>query len=1512
MDFMNKTGADQDLNKYLPFCRSKVWDSDITWNTEYPDFTSCFKFTLLIYIPAGILFIGFPFEINKCLTSRHRLIPWGFLNISKIILVSIQIVLAVFELGLILGPGIKQTQLEVSMIVAPVLKIICYSGVIALILLARVKGQVSSGVLFLFWSSLIFTSIPGFRDAIQTMLETERVENSVVMLSLTVIFQYIITVSLFISSFWADQRPKYIDLDDDIDNITPEVFASFPSKLVFYWFETLVRIGWKRVILPEDIWGLKMEDRSKTIVSRWEKFWKPYDQTLTQSKYPSVLVVLVKCYGWDYIPGTLCYLIYCIALFIPPQIVNYIIGFIESDEPFWHGYFYVAVLGIFSFISLVFNHQSWYRQQSIGLRVRTALTAAIYRKSLKLSCGAKNQIPTGETLNMMSIDTQKFYEFVSYINFMWANPLQIILCIYFLWGILGPSSLAGVAVLVMLIPINSYIGRKMNHYQKLQMKKKDQRTKFLDETLNGIKVLKLYAWESSFKQKLLRIRDSEVQSLKKVAFFDAITNFLFICTPFLVAISSFTVYVLVDENNILDPQTAFVALTYFNLLRQPLSKIPMLILLIVQCNVSTKRINKFMNNEELDPLNVTHDEGFDHPVFAEQADFTWDDESKPNLKGISMRVEEGSLVAVVGQVGSGKSSLLSAMLGEMKRVRGAMNLKGKVAYAAQQAWIQNSTLQDNITFGKRFNKDLYDRVIESCALKQDLEMLPGGDQTEIGEKGINLSGGQKQRVSIARSVYSNGSLYLLDDPLSAVDAHVGKHIFKKVIGPKGLLKNKTRVLVTHGVSFLPVVDKIFVMKDGEITESGSYKDLLDKKGAFADFLIQYLTNNEDSENPETETELLDLKFELENTIGKKTLETRLSKERSEKSSLNSQISSLTALESPAKHTSENITNKANFSQLENLKNVGKDLIVTEKTEVGNVKFSIYSYYARSIGYAATIAILVCFTLNQGFAVGSNLWLSRWSNDIRAANDTRLRNMYLGVYGALGVLQSVFVLIGTLLFLIFSLEASKLMHNSMLERILKAPMSFFDTNPLGRILNRFSKDIDAIDSTLPTFVRSWINQLLSAIGTVIAVVFAIPVFILVFIPLVILFVILQKSYITTARQVKRIDSISKSPIFNHFGETLSGSATIRAFDKIEQFELDNQRHIDYNQMFTIPSYLSNKWLGIRIETLTGIFLTLVALFSVIFKGKIDPGLVGLSLSYAVSLSAVVYFLVRDSGDVETNMVSVERIQEYQEVPQEAPFDIPENDPEPEWPEHGEVWFDNYQTRYREGLDLVLKGIDCHILSGEKVGIVGRTGAGKSSLTLALFRLIEPSGGSILIDGIHISQLGLSKLRSRITIIPQDPVLFSGTIRSNLDPFQQFTDSKVWKALEQTNLNEMVSRHQKKLEFEVSQGGENLSVGQRQLICLARALLRKTKVLVLDEATAAVDLETDDLVQATIRSEFVDSTVITIAHRLNTILDSNRVMVLDAGKIAEFDSPQNLMKDTSSIFYGMAKNAGLVAD
>lgn len=533
--------------------------------------------------------------------------------------------------------------------------------------------------------------------------------------------------------------------------------------------------------------------------------------------------------------------------------------------------------------------------------------------------------------------------------------------------------------MVLMIPMNAFVGSKMKTYQRDQMHNKDRRTKLMDEVLNGIKVLKLYAWEPSFSYQLLRIRDNEIKSLKKAAYMNAFTTFLWTCAPFLVALASFTVYVLIDEANVLDAQTAFVSLTYFNLLRAPLNLIPMLIVYVIQCSVSLKRVNKFMNAEELDPMNVTHDEDFSSPVFCEHAEFTWEDADKPSLTDVSMKVEEGELVAVVGHVGSGKSSLLSALLGEMQRIKGAVNVRGKVAYAAQQAWIQNATVQDNITFGKRLNKELYRRVVEACALAPDLEMLPGGDQTEIGEKGINLSGGQKQRISVARSVYSNGSLYLLDDPLSAVDAHVGKHIFEQVIGPQGLLKNKTRVLVTHGVSFLPLVDKIFVMKDGKVTEEGTYRQLLDQKGEFADFLVQYLSNQDDpAPDPETESELEGLKEELEATLGKKKFERQMSKALSQKST---NRSGLTAIDrEPARQEgvgSKETQSTIETENIETVKNVGTDLIESEKIEIGGVKWAVYSYYSKSVGYGASAAAILFFCIYQGFSVGANIWLSRY-------------------------------------------------------------------------------------------------------------------------------------------------------------------------------------------------------------------------------------------------------------------------------------------------------------------------------------------------------------------------------------------------------------------------------------------------------------------------------------------------------------------------------------------------------
>jgi len=590
---------------------------------------------------------------------------------------------------------------------------------------------------------------------------------------------------------------------------------------------------------------------------------------------------------------------------------------------------------------------------------------------------------------------------------------------------------------------------------------------------------------------------------------------------------------------------------------------------------------------------------------------------------------------------------------------------------------------------------------------------------------------------------------------------------------------------------------------------------------------------------------------------------------------------------------------------------GQVLIEKEEMEVGGVKWGVYSYYATSIGILATLAIIVFYLGFQGFQVGSSIWLSQWVDDPLASTDDAVRNMYLIVYALLGIFQSIAIMIATILFSVYTLDAARKLHNTMLLRIMRGPMSFFETTPLGRILNRFSKDVDVCDVVIPNNLRGLLGTMLNVLGTIIVIVFAMPIFLVIVIPIAIAYYFLQKFYVATARQVKRMESITRSPIYIHFSETITGGPTIRAYSRTPAFVKENERRIDKNQMCYYPSICANRWLSIRLECIGNLIVMFASLIAVLSRGTIDPGVVGLSLSYALNVTGALNQLVRMTTEVETNMVSVERIREYQQTPQEAPFDLPENDPPKEWPEHGVIEFEKYETRFRPGLDLVLKGISCKILSGEKIGIVGRTGAGKSTMTLALFRILESSGGSISIDGVNISQLGLQKLRSRITIIPQDPVLFSGSMRLNLDPFENYSDIEVWRALEHAHLRTFVTALPDGLQHIVSEGGTNLSVGQRQLICLARALLRKTKVLVLDEATAAVDLETDDLVQATIRAEFLDCTVLTIAHRLNTIMDSNRVVVLDQGKVIEFESPASLMAKTDSVFYGMAKNAGITS-
>jgi len=590
-----------------------------------------------------------------------------------------------------------------------------------------------------------------------------------------------------------------------------------------------------------------------------------------------------------------------------------------------------------------------------------------------------------------------------------------------------------------------------------------------------------------------------------------------------------------------------------------------------------------------------------------------------------------------------------------------------------------------------------------------------------------------------------------------------------------------------------------------------------------------------------------------------------------------------------------------------LTNQTNAIITEEKSETGRVKRSVFYTYAKSLGLVSTILVFFFGFCGEGFLIGSRMWLAKWSSDTNITVPER--DLYLIVYSVIGVSQGIFIWMENLLLAWCSVKASKALHDNLLESTLRCPMSFFETTPMGRIVNRFSKDIHTIDEMIPNSFKSFISTFMTMIGTIFVISYSTPVFLAVLLPIALTYFFTQRFYVATSRQLKRIESVKRSPIYNHFFESINGASTIRAFGYKDKFIEENIRKVDIDQSAWFPALCSNRWLAMRIE-LCGNFITFfAALFCIIRRGEISPGIAGLSISYALQVTQTLNWLVRMTSELETNIIAVERVKEYIDTPNEASWQINETKPDSSWPQSGEVEFTDYSLRYREGLDLVLKDICYKVKPNEKVGIVGRTGAGKSSLTLALFRIIEASGGNIIIDGIDISKLGLKDLRSKLTIIPQDPVLFSGTLRFNLDPFNAYSDADIWRILEVSNLKTFVGGLAEQLEYEVIESGDNLSVGQRQLICLGRALLRKTKILILDEATAAVDMETDALIQETIRREFQDSTILTIAHRLNTIIDYDRILVLSAGEVAEFDTPQNLLDDKSSMFHIMAKDAGL---
>ncbi|XP_045924008.1 ATP-binding cassette sub-family C member 3 isoform X3 [Micropterus dolomieu] len=1380
----------------------------------------------------------------------------------------------------------------------------------------------------------------------------------------TFYFYFSMVVCELILCCFNEKPPLFSSVVTD-PNPCPETTAGFLSTMTFWWFTSMAIKGYKMPLEDKDLWSLNQRDSSKVMVPKllneWEKeqakakakseqnlsrqavYSKPAPSTTNHvgggggggggesspeevevllskekaaSQQPSFLRALIRAFGPYFLIGSAFKLLQDVITFVNPQLLRLLISFTkEKDVPDWWGYSLAFLMFFTAFMQTLVLHHHFQYCFVTGMNVRTAIIGAIYRKALVITNAAKRSSTVGEVVNLMSVDAQRFMDLTTFLNMLWSAPLQIMLALYFLWQNLGPSVLAGVAVMIMLIPFNAVIAMKTRAYQVEQMQYKDSRIKLMSEILNGIKVLKLYAWENSFKDKVLAIRQKELNVLRKTAYLGALSTMAWTSAPFLVALTTFAVYVTVDENNILDAEKAFVSLSLFNILRFPLNMLPQVISSIVQASVSLNRIQNFLSHDELDPNSVDRKStAAEFAVTVVSGKFTWAKEDPPVLHNINIMVPQGSLLAVVGHVGCGKSSLISALLGEMEKLEGEVSIRGSVAYVPQQAWIQNATVRDNILFGNPYNEQKYRRVLEACALTLDLEVLPGGDMTEIGEKGINLSGGQRQRVSLARALYSDADVYLLDDPLSAVDAHVSKHIFDKLIGPEGVLQGKTRILVTHGISYLPQVDNIIVMVEGRVSEMGSHQELLKQNGAFAEFLRNYTLEDIIEEDETTESIIEDGEMFPDDALSNHT--DMVDNEPVVNEARRQFIRQISIISADGENPRTRSVRRHGCSQRKHSESQEKKkprelekLIQAEIAETGRVKTKVYLEYAKAVG--ALLSVFICFLYGcqNAAAIGANIWLSQWTNDASTNQTKENVHMRVGVYAALGIAQGVLLLVNCLLCRAYSmLQAAKLMHHNLLQGVLRAPQAFFESTPTGRLLNRFSKDIDTIDSHIPDNIDIWMRTFWYTLNVLLICSALTPMFLIVIVPLMVFYWWVQRFYVATSRQLKRLESVSRSPIYSHFSETVTGSSVIRAYGRHSTFVLMSDKRVDDNQKSYYPGIVSNRWLGVRIEFIGNCIVLFAALFAVTGKESLNPGLVGLSVSYALQVTMSLNWMVRMSSDLESNIVAVERVKEYSETKPEAPWEVEDKKPPPEWPMEGNVEFRDYSVRYREGLDLVLKKLSLSVKGGEKIGIVGRTGAGKSSMTLCLFRLLEAAAGEITIDEVKISEIGLHDLRSQLTIIPQEPVLFSGTLRMNLDPFERYSDDELWKALEHSHLHRFVSNQPAKLDLECSEGGENLSVGQRQLVCLARALLRKTRILILDEATAAIDLETDDLIQSTIRTQFEDCTVFTIAHRLNTILDYTRVLVLDKGQVAEFDTPSNLLSKRG-IFYGMAKDAGL---
>lgn len=1387
------------------------------------------------------------------------------------------------------------------------------------------------------------------------------------------------------------------------------------------------------------------------------------------SRQPKLIRALYELYGTKYILIGVWKLIWAACTWAGAYyFLRVSIEFLEQAMPTRTGHLYAMGLLLTSLGSSIAIHQLYGQCTALGIQVKASISVLIYRKALVL---ARIRGGAGEIINIISTDVARIVEAVTNFHFLWSAMVETILILALAFPTVGwAAALTAVVLVLVVLPIQVYLGRITSNIQIEQTAVTTERVHLMSEILTAIKLIKFYAWEAPFQEQVNQVRARELALFKKNLQVKAINMAVVFALPVIVAVSSLAVYNS-KRSGPIDSSVVFTALSIFNTLRYPFLMLPIAVKSTSGARLALRRLDDFLTQPEVEPLkeySVT--EGGDTAIELVDGEFTWDgDDNGPALQGINLKVKRGEVVAIVGDVGSGKSSFVAALLGQIRQTGSGPKLKlyGKSSYVPQEAWLNNLTLRENIVFGKDFEEERYNTTVKVCALERDLTLLAHGDQTEIAERGANLSGGQKQRVSLARAVYHKSDIVLMDDPLSAVDQNVGKHIFDQCI--RGYLAGRTVIIVTHQLQYLHRCDKIVMLQSGKIAYQGTYQELMANEPTFNTLINTHVS----SEDADVEGDELGNDIGVEDIVGdveepELTLEEQLISNQNNNQVTASGSAALDKMmrerlgAGPRRHTlppgtkvgdapgTATIVNQnyATITPQERLRllqrhlpYINKDSILASTLEehvnisfinragggggyyspmsngfsraISRNELTIYSipeggiygnrtardrkhrqkqqhrksvsgaslrrhatrasekdsfdytdgegnsfhhhhhtalpegtieveedsdsdsdddeenpaalvgedksmddlgfadyvkYFRAGSGVLVTLLLIALFFVAHGIRIGSDYWLRLWvPNTLNTTDET-----YLGVYGAFIAAFATAVLLRGLWFAHEATLKSKELHDRAFKSVMRAPMSFFETTSLGRILSAFSKCMFTVDDTLPDAALLFLQYFPLALGAFLLIACvvhwqnAVTVIVLLLIALLVIW------YGSPAdSRLKQLEAVSKPPVFQHITTTLEGLFSIRAYNVQKRFDGMNMDVLDKNHESLYAMMTTKSWTAFYLDVISSFMVYSTAFFLVIHRHSIHqaPSVAGLALSNALQMLVFLQWTVRQMGEVQAQISTVGQLDYYgRKIDPEAPAENPATKPDASWPQEGRIDFNHLVLSYRKNTPPVLKDVSFTINPKDKVGIVGRTGSGKSTLLVGLLRIVEASGGAILIDGVDISKIGLKDLRTKVGIIPQEPVLFVGTIRSNLDPFGQYEDNAIWRALDAVHLGDKVKEMPLKLDSPVIEHGKNFSLGQRQLICIARSLVIGSKIIVLDEATASIDMVTDRLLQETIKESFADCTVLTIAHRLNTIIESDKVLVMDGGVVAEFGEPHRLLQDPNGIFAELVSHAG----